>query len=530
MRGIQPAYVPPVANTVRKYLKLGYLTEKTKLVEELKEQEAVAITSDCSTRHKKSQGFITATAHYIDINWIMRHPVLATRRIVGQHTAIKIHEALNDITKEFNINHKVAGLTTDNASNMKKAGRLQVFNTCPDAAVSCMAHTLQLAVQDGLDQDEIEQAAREARDLVGHFNRLNLQSDALEQYQLRQNPDKTPLTLIQDVCTRWNSMYFMFERLVQLRSAVYAILHDKKYTKPADCEKLEISNVTWNLIEKLLPAFKPMVYATEALASESYPSVSCIVHMITGLIKNELAPQPDDTETIQTFKVKVIVGLRSRFTLPDEPSFAQSAIAISMLLDPRHKNLSVIEDPRVKEQLQNVIGSILKAQDEGKTKIKEEAPSPAKIKKSVASYLEGDFSDDEQEDNIECELKQYIQEKVSKRSAKNPLIWWKVNEAKFPNVAKMARKCLCIMGTSVPSERVFSIAGLTVTKTRSNIEAESLDQIIFMNKALKRKYAEQDEESKKQNTSFDFNVQVKEEFNQAEPLDTSDKPPLPSLY
>ena len=115
----------------------------------------------------------------------------------------------------------------------------------------------------------------------------------------------------------------------------------------------------------------------------------------------------------------------------------------------------------------------------------------------MASYLEGDLSDDDDEGNIECELKQYIQEKVSKRSAKNPLIWWKFNEAKFPNVAKMARKFLCIMGTSVPSERVFSIAGLTVTKTRSNIEAESLDQIIFMNKALKRKYAEQDEESKK---------------------------------
>ena len=89
--------------------------------------------------------------------------MLATRRIVGQHTAIKIHEALNDITKKFNINHKVAGLTNNNASNMKKAGRLQVFNTCPDAAVSCMAHTLQLAVQEGLDQDEIEQAARGQR-------------------------------------------------------------------------------------------------------------------------------------------------------------------------------------------------------------------------------------------------------------------------------------------------------------------------------------------------------------------------------
>ena len=84
-------------------------------------------------------------------------------------------------------------------------------------------------------------------------------------------------------------------------------------------------------------------------------------------------------------------------------------------------------------------------------------------------------------------------------------MWWKGNEPKFPNVAKLARKFLCIMGTSVPSERVFSIAGLTVTKTRSQPEAETLDQIIFLNKALKRKYAEE-EQSKKQNISFDQKV------------------------
>ena len=142
MRGVQPAYVPPVANTVKKYLKLDYITEKTKLLEELREQETVAITSDCWTRNKKSQGYNTATAHYIDINWILRHPVLGTMRILGHHTTEKICNTLDGITQEFEIHHKIAGLTTDNASNMKKVGRLQVFNTCQDAAVSCMAHTL----------------------------------------------------------------------------------------------------------------------------------------------------------------------------------------------------------------------------------------------------------------------------------------------------------------------------------------------------------------------------------------------------
>ena len=113
----------------------------------------------------------------------MKHPVLATRRVADQHTGQLINSVLNDIREEFCTHDKVAGLTTDNASNMKKAGSLQSFNTCSDATVSCMAHTLQLVVEDGLKVDEIKNAASEARACVGHFNRSEIASEALEQYQ-----------------------------------------------------------------------------------------------------------------------------------------------------------------------------------------------------------------------------------------------------------------------------------------------------------------------------------------------------------
>ncbi len=281
------------------------------------------------------------------------------------------------------------------------------------------------------------------------------------------------------MCTRWNSTFLMLERLLLLHSAVYAVLLNKKYTKPNDCQQFEISAKTWDLIEVLLPVLQPMVQATEALSSESYPTLSCAVPMITGLIKNDLAPNQEDTEVIETFKVKVIVGLWSRFKLPDDENFGQSALAGAVLLDPRYKSLVVIDDPEVRK---DIVGSVLQMLDsEHKDESAKESAktgAPAKKLKTVCSYLEGEFSDNDEDEignTAENELQRYLQEKVTRKGTKDPLAWWKGNETKFPRVAKLARKMLCIIGTSVPSERVFSIIGMTLTKSRSQLDPEAVD-------------------------------------------------------
>lgn len=64
----------------------------------------------------------------------------------------------------------------------------------------------------------------------------------------------------------------------------------------------------------------------------------------------------------------------------------------------------------------------------------------------------------------------------------NPLAWWKINGPRFPRLAALARRYLCIPGTSVPSERVFSAAGLTVNRLRTRLTPEHVDMLIFLNK------------------------------------------------
>jgi hypothetical protein len=49
-------------------------------------------------------------------------------------------------------------------------------------------------------------------------------------------------------------------------------------------------------------------------------------------------------------------------------------------------------------------------------------------------------------------------------------------------VVKVVKKYFCIPATSVPSEQIFSKAGLIITKQRNALKPENADMLIFLNK------------------------------------------------
>ncbi|GFQ88990.1 zinc finger BED domain-containing protein 1 [Trichonephila clavata] len=51
----------------------------------------------------------------------------------------------------------------------------------------------------------------------------------------------------------------------------------------------------------------------------------------------------------------------------------------------------------------------------------------------------------------------------------DPLDWWKVHYESFPSLKVLARKYLCIQGSSVASERVFSSGGRVITRQRASL-------------------------------------------------------------
>ena len=66
----------------------------------------------------------------------------------------------------------------------------------------------------------------------------------------------------------------------------------------------------------------------------------------------------------------------------------------------------------------------------------------------------------------------------------DPLDWWRENIRKFPLLSQVVKKYLCICGTSVLSERVFSAGGLIVDPHRARLLPSRVNMLLFLAKNL----------------------------------------------
>lgn len=65
--------------------------------------------------------------------------------------------------------------------------------------------------------------------------------------------------------------------------------------------------------------------------------------------------------------------------------------------------------------------------------------------------------------------------------------WWGINSVRYPVWGSLARDFLSIMSSSVSSERVFSSAGITISKRRNCLKADIVEALQFHKCASKSK-------------------------------------------
>ena len=339
MELLEPQYKVPCRQTMTNRLDGMKAKMTTTLATHLAtEVEHIAVTTDIWTSIS-NDAYLSFTASYIDNDWSMKTPVLATVPMHERHTQTVIAAHLGDVANEWNVSEKIVACVHDGAANIRDAGGR---NNWTD--LHCAAHKLQLCITASMGMDKvsshpISKCVSAAARLVGHFAHSPMAVGELMKKQAAMNPEEQPRKLIQHCKTRWNSVFDMFQRLVDLRWPVCAVLSDRNIVKLSDAKTLELRDEHWQLMADLLPVLKPLQIATSVMSTECTPSASTLYPMLWGVVNNHLTVTDEDSATVSTFKQEVSNSIKQRFGLNDQKT-ATNVCVIASVLDPKFSKLT----------------------------------------------------------------------------------------------------------------------------------------------------------------------------------------------
>lgn len=479
VEALNPNYQIPTRAKIRyEILPELYKKAKKKLEDLLKNVESLSVTTDLWTS-MNLDSYISVTIHFYHEN-SLKSFVLNTVYMSESHTSAHLAATLNTILVEWNIKHKIVAIVTDNAPNMLKMCELLEIRNMP-----CFAHSLNLAVQDSLTAvKELEAIIEKCKRLVKYFKKSTLATNALNTEQKDRFPENEPLKLIQDVATRWNSIYHMLNRILLLSDSLAMVTRRLSQAPPfltADEEEI---------VKELVKILNIFEQATKLLSGESYPTSSLVIPVICGLYDTLNTLSPCITTTIgKIFYHKVKESMNTRLLGYE----TRTVNRVATYLHPLYRNGFRQTDNMLaaKDQVRRELTQYLRSNaSPTQGNITEPVePSTSSIPSTSAPKLL-DFLNKRKEDlgltvppnasaiNI---LKMYLETSCEGDHNMNVGKFWEENKHLSP-LGTIAYRYLCVPATSVPSERLFSTAGYVVGNRRTRLQADAVEMLCFLNR------------------------------------------------
>ncbi|RXN30789.1 zinc finger BED domain-containing 1-like protein [Labeo rohita] len=486
IRAIDPRYEVPS----RKYFTE---TEMPKLYAELRENvekelcdlKYFATTTDLWSS-RTMEPFLSLTIHYITDDWNLGSRCLQTSYFPAEHTAEEIAQGLKEALESWGFKEeRQVCITTDNGTNVVKAASLNDWTR-----LQCFGHRLHLAIEKSVKDPRIDCAVGVCKKIVSAFSYSWKRRKELKKGQAEHH---LPFhRLITETPTRWGSCQMMIQRVLEQEKALSQVLKADRKTKHLV--------PTWqdtDVLESISRTLGPLLEFTDALSGEDYVSVSYIKPVLHLFNNTVLAAADDDTELTKDMKRVLLEYLNEKYSDPKTVDLLDMA----SLVDPRFKDAYIADDHQefIKTRAVAEILSLLEVQA---ATVREPLPHTSteaaavgadcaeaaverqskKVKRSLGSFFkkasDGTAALADRE-AIEVELKSYLQT-MQVDGETDPLDWWRLHQANFPRVARLAQKYLCIPATSAPSERAFSFGGNIVTCHRSLLKPETVDKLVFL--------------------------------------------------
>lgn len=393
-----------------------------------------------------------------------------------RHTAQNLAELIKKVCTDWGVDEKIVSVTTDNANNIQAAIALLKWKQVP-----CFAHTLNLIVQGGLI--EIKDTQMKVKAIVEIFRRSVLASERLTATQ-RQLGEKN-LKVKQDVITRWNSIYDMFERILEIKKSIISTIATDYPSTP------NLTPGDLQILIKSCELLKHFKSVTEIMSGEKHVTVSQII-VLANLLKKKcevfiLQESDNIPQSVRNMAMRFLTDLTTRFRNVED----NKLLAVSTLLDPRFKTYGFPDDKKssvdnAKKYLSNIAAKTTTTTNLELTEnIIQNVTPETPEKPSIWDDFDLKVVDAVKKQNPTAaaivEVDKYFDEPLVSRRTTDPILWWYMKRHTYPRLYDVVKKHFCIPATSTPSERIFSKAGHVVTDRRNRLDGQKVRMILFLN-------------------------------------------------
>jgi hypothetical protein len=449
---------------------------------------------------------------------------LACREILDRHTAINIKEWLRDVCDEYEIkNNQILSAVSDNARNITKALDHLNSNLNPDQVATNFNITDDIDKDDDLfdaqidkeinsdDEAVIEYFENNAEDedpvfaniftktgCVEHTLQLGINDWLLRTTNIRKIIVKAKklaaklrnpvITLhlrnfnftkpIMSVDTRWNSVYYMLQRLQLLQPFC------KEFSPTI--KGLGMKQTFWESLKQIVTVLEPVSVLTTQLEEQNLSLPQFLQYWKVAMIKLEKNDSPYARQLRQNIlkREKIIfsndiinaayfLDLRFNILLSSEKNeLAKNFIeaVYKKILNINHTDANIEDDDSVEScNLEESMNDDEAALEEILQGAMSQNASTSQHKTTKITH----------HDEFKKELELFNKEKRLPLKT-DIFVFWKMKNCEYPKLSQVAEVILTAPVTQVSVERLFAHLNFVLNKHRSTLSKDILEDIMLL--------------------------------------------------
>nr|CCA14477.1 AlNc14C4G548 [Albugo laibachii Nc14] len=321
--------------------------------------------------------------------------------------------------------------------------------------ITCLGHLIHVGMLEGLG--EIEPEILKLRSLLSLLQALMETHEYLSikatDMVLPQIADQYQLPNL-DTPIHWRSTIAMILNSFKVKDTINTLYGDTSN----GMNLFLLDEIEWDLLYWTATFFQKCIQMATCQSDQKHISLSTSLNVCKAIINlcestaSAAMEFPDEVCTkIQAVCVKVKVSLESYQTN------TSSFFTLAKILDPRFSNESIDKAEKkdfLREMLHKNVHDTLSNSHAHTHTERQETSSAYSTFDKLLDIGEGmpDYTMDGDE------VDRFFDATLIRDKRSDPFLWWKSNETRFPNLAKLARDILSIPATAIPSGAIFTQA------------------------------------------------------------------------